>query len=230
MDGSPVRSPCASSRAARRRAVLAGFGMPRVWRMPVTSAVGIAVPGGAGAVEAIDWAAVPLGTPPPTHFRRRIPVLAVHDLEIRVGARVLMEDVDFRVSTGDKVGLVGRNGAGKTTLTKTLAGETLPTGGRDRPHRRDRLPAAGPAHRRPRDAGAHAHPRRARPRLARARHARGDAWPWASDDADVAERAMKKYGNLTDRFHGARRVRGRGRGGVDRVATSRCPTASSTSR
>ncbi len=57
-------------------------------------------------------------------------MLAVHDLEIRVGARVLMEHVNFRVSDGDKIGLVGRNGAGKTTLTKTLAGETLPTGGR----------------------------------------------------------------------------------------------------
>ena len=50
-------------------------------------------------------------------------MLAVHDLEIRVGARVLMSGVDFRVSDGDKVGLVGRNGAGKTTLTKVLAGD-----------------------------------------------------------------------------------------------------------
>jgi branched-chain amino acid transport system ATP-binding protein len=49
-------------------------------------------------------------------------VLAVHDLEIRVGARVLMEHVDFRVSPGDKVGLVGRNGAGKTTLVRSLIG------------------------------------------------------------------------------------------------------------
>ena len=55
-------------------------------------------------------------------------MLAVTDLEIRVGARQLMEGVTFRVDKGDKVGLVGRNGAGKTTLTKTLAGETLPTG------------------------------------------------------------------------------------------------------
>ena len=56
-------------------------------------------------------------------------MLSVHDLEIRVGARLLMENVSFRVDRGDKIGLVGRNGAGKTTLTKTLAGETLPTGG-----------------------------------------------------------------------------------------------------
>src|ERR1700712_4484054 len=56
-------------------------------------------------------------------------VLSVHDLEIRVGARLLMEGVTFRVDKGDKIGLVGRNGAGKTTMTKPLAGETLPTGG-----------------------------------------------------------------------------------------------------
>ena len=57
-------------------------------------------------------------------------MLSVHDLELRVGARLLMEGVDFRVADGDKIGLVGRNGAGKTTLTKVLAGESLPTGGR----------------------------------------------------------------------------------------------------
>ncbi|MGO1256180.1 ATP-binding cassette domain-containing protein, partial [Microbacterium gubbeenense] len=50
-------------------------------------------------------------------------MLAVSDLEIRVGARLLMENVSFRVAAGDKIGLVGRNGAGKTTLTKVLAGD-----------------------------------------------------------------------------------------------------------
>jgi ATPase subunit of ABC transporter with duplicated ATPase domains len=53
-------------------------------------------------------------------------VLAVHDLELRVGARVLMEDVSFRVSPGDKIGLVGRNGAGKTTLTKSSPARASP--------------------------------------------------------------------------------------------------------
>jgi ATPase subunit of ABC transporter with duplicated ATPase domains len=57
-------------------------------------------------------------------------VLAVHDLEITVGARLLMSDVEFRVGDGDKVGLVGRNGAGKTTLTKVLAGDAQPSAGR----------------------------------------------------------------------------------------------------
>ena len=57
-------------------------------------------------------------------------MLAVHDLEIRVGARTLMADVSFRVSDGDKIGLVGRNGAGKTTLTKVLAGDLIPADGK----------------------------------------------------------------------------------------------------
>ena len=56
-------------------------------------------------------------------------MITAHHLEVRAGARLLMENVSFRVGAGDKVGLVGRNGAGKTTLTRILAGEALPAGG-----------------------------------------------------------------------------------------------------
>jgi len=56
-------------------------------------------------------------------------VLTVTDLELRAGARLLVEGAAFRVGPGDRVGLVGRNGAGKTTLTRVLAGESQPAGG-----------------------------------------------------------------------------------------------------
>ncbi|MBW0253174.1 MULTISPECIES: ribosomal protection-like ABC-F family protein [unclassified Cellulomonas] len=56
-------------------------------------------------------------------------MITVQGVELRVGARVLLSEATFRVAPGDRIGLVGRNGAGKTTLTKTLAGETQPTGG-----------------------------------------------------------------------------------------------------
>ncbi|MBB2922168.1 ribosomal protection-like ABC-F family protein [Cellulomonas cellasea] len=56
-------------------------------------------------------------------------MITAHAVELRVGARVLLEEATFRIAAGDRIGLVGRNGAGKTTLTKTLAGETQPSGG-----------------------------------------------------------------------------------------------------
>ena len=57
-------------------------------------------------------------------------MLTAHQLEVRAGARLLMQGVTLRVAPGDKVGLVGRNGAGKTTLTRILAGEALPAAGK----------------------------------------------------------------------------------------------------
>ncbi|HEX5919464.1 MAG TPA: ATP-binding cassette domain-containing protein, partial [Nocardioides sp.] len=56
-------------------------------------------------------------------------MITAQKLEVRAGARLLMEDVTFRIAAGDKVGLVGRNGAGKTTLTRILAGEGQPASG-----------------------------------------------------------------------------------------------------
>jgi ATPase subunit of ABC transporter with duplicated ATPase domains len=126
-------------------------------------------------------------------------VLAVHDLEIRVGARTLMSGVSFRVAAGDKIGLVGRNGAGKTTLTKVLAGDLLPSEGTVQ--RSDDLGYL------PQD------PRTGDPEmLARTRilDARGlgslaigmheASIGMASDDADEAAKAMRRYANLTERF------------------------------
>ena len=56
-------------------------------------------------------------------------MIVAQDVELRAGARILLEHATFRVGPGDRVGLVGRNGAGKTTLTRVLAGEGQPAAG-----------------------------------------------------------------------------------------------------
>jgi ATPase subunit of ABC transporter with duplicated ATPase domains len=56
-------------------------------------------------------------------------MIVAQDVELRAGARILLERATFRVAPGDRVGLVGRNGAGKTTLTRVLAGEGQPAAG-----------------------------------------------------------------------------------------------------
>ena len=56
-------------------------------------------------------------------------MITASGLELRAGARILIESASFRIAKGDRIGLVGRNGAGKTTLTKCLAGEGTPAGG-----------------------------------------------------------------------------------------------------
>jgi ATPase subunit of ABC transporter with duplicated ATPase domains len=57
-------------------------------------------------------------------------MITATDLELRAGARILLEPMTLRVQRGDRIGLVGRNGAGKTTSLRVLAGESLPHAGR----------------------------------------------------------------------------------------------------
>jgi ATP-binding cassette, subfamily F, member 3 len=57
-------------------------------------------------------------------------VLQLSSITKSFGERVLLEDVTWQISTGERVGLCGPNGAGKTTLLKMLAGLDEPdTGG-----------------------------------------------------------------------------------------------------
>jgi ATPase subunit of ABC transporter with duplicated ATPase domains len=58
-------------------------------------------------------------------------VITATDLEVRAGARILLspDGPDLRVQPGDRIGLVGRNGAGKTTTLRILAGESQPYAG-----------------------------------------------------------------------------------------------------
>ena len=58
-------------------------------------------------------------------------MITATDLEVRAGARILLspDGPDLRIQPGDRIGLVGRNGAGKTTTLRILAGETEPYAG-----------------------------------------------------------------------------------------------------
>src|SRR5271166_3981664 len=56
-------------------------------------------------------------------------MISAREVELRAGARLLLESASFQVAAGDKIGLVGRNGAGKTTLARVLAGEGQPAAG-----------------------------------------------------------------------------------------------------
>jgi branched-chain amino acid transport system ATP-binding protein len=50
----------------------------------------------------------------------------------RFGALVVLDGIDFHLTSGEAVGVVGPNGAGKTTLLSILAGSIRPTSGRVR--------------------------------------------------------------------------------------------------
>ncbi|WP_214321084.1 ABC-F family ATP-binding cassette domain-containing protein [Nonomuraea sediminis] len=56
-------------------------------------------------------------------------MLTFRDVDVRVGARLLLSGITAHIAPGDRIGLVGRNGAGKTTLLRVLAGQLAPAGG-----------------------------------------------------------------------------------------------------
>ncbi len=58
------------------------------------------------------------------------PVLAVHDLDVSLGGRTILSDVNFEIAPGQFTGLIGSNGAGKTTLMRVILGLQSPTNGR----------------------------------------------------------------------------------------------------
>jgi len=57
------------------------------------------------------------------------PILSVEHIAVHFGGLVAVDAVDFRVESGEIVGLIGPNGAGKTTLFNLLAGAFEPDEG-----------------------------------------------------------------------------------------------------
>ncbi len=60
--------------------------------------------------------------------------LEVKGLSVEAGGMNVVEGLDLMLSSGDKVGMVGRNGAGKTSTLKVLAGEMPAAAGAVRRH------------------------------------------------------------------------------------------------
>lgn len=56
-------------------------------------------------------------------------LLSAEHLSINFGSRQLLDDVNFYLNEGDKVGVIGVNGTGKSTFLKVLSGVTEPDGG-----------------------------------------------------------------------------------------------------
>ncbi|MBE8527966.1 ABC-F family ATP-binding cassette domain-containing protein, partial [Amycolatopsis sp. H6(2020)] len=126
-------------------------------------------------------------------------MLTVSHLELRAGARLLMEDVSFRINRGDKIGLVGRNGAGKTTMTKVLAGQTLPADGE--------VTRSGSIGYLPQDPKVEDMTQSARDRIFSARNLAGvvsrmrrTQEEMASEDESVRAKALRRYDRLEAEF------------------------------
>ncbi len=56
-------------------------------------------------------------------------VIDVEHATVRIGERVLLDDVTWLLGPGDRIGLVGANGSGKTTLLRVLTGALDPASG-----------------------------------------------------------------------------------------------------
>jgi ATP-binding cassette subfamily F protein uup len=64
-------------------------------------------------------------------------LIELENVSCEMGDRTLFSGLNFVITAGTRVGLVGPNGSGKTSLLRLLRGETVPTGGQI--HRADWL-------------------------------------------------------------------------------------------
>ncbi len=58
-----------------------------------------------------------------------MPLIRLDKVSLNFGTHILLGEVDFQISKGQRIGLLGRNGTGKTTLMKLIAGSIQPDGG-----------------------------------------------------------------------------------------------------
>lgn len=58
-----------------------------------------------------------------------MPLLRLTNLSIAYGTHALLDNAQFQLDAGERVGLLGRNGEGKSTLMKIIAGTVLPDHG-----------------------------------------------------------------------------------------------------
>ncbi|MEO8888560.1 MAG: ABC-F family ATP-binding cassette domain-containing protein [Jatrophihabitantaceae bacterium] len=124
-------------------------------------------------------------------------MITATDLELRAGARILLEPLTLRVQNGDRIGLVGRNGAGKTTTMRVLAGETMPHAGK--------IDRRGPSGYLPQDPRTGDLDVTARDRVLSARGLDALVTDIAKAQIGLAEtphddKLIRRYGNLEERF------------------------------
>lgn len=167
-------------------------------------------------------------------------MITATDLEVRAGARILLapDGPELRVQPGDRIGLVGRNGAGKTTTLRILAGEVEPYAGS--------VTRAGEIGYLPQDPKVGDLDVLARDRVLSARGLdvlltdleKQQALMAEVADEDERDRAIRRYGQLEERFvalggYGAESEAGRicaSLGLPERVLTQRLRTLSGGQR
>jgi ATP-binding cassette subfamily F protein 3 len=56
-------------------------------------------------------------------------MLSIHNLNKHFGIQPVLKNINFNISAGERIGLIGANGSGKTTLMRILAGFEHPDSG-----------------------------------------------------------------------------------------------------
>ena len=58
-----------------------------------------------------------------------MPLLKLDKASLNFGTHIVLDEVDFEIKRGTRIGLLGRNGTGKTTLMKVIEGSVILDGG-----------------------------------------------------------------------------------------------------